>query len=340
MQEPVAVCHEGLQLMQAEMARQCGDALASMDSNAALARAAAESARTTGRVVLYGIGGSHYVNRSVEPLYRELGLDCRALGASEALMSPLPDVPRTAMVVSQSGESGEILDLLARPPGQERRFGITLEGGSTLARRAEAALVGAGGTEHAFAATRSIVVTLALHAAILGALGMAQDAFRTVLAADAPADTAAVDVALADCDVVAFAGRHVLQGIAESGALSMMELARVPTIGWEGGQFRHGPFEFLRPGLGILLLRSAGVDGPGVAPIASACVAAGCTVAVFDSSGEAPLPGCLTVTLPRNAGLAAGLSMLLSFQPLNIAVARRRVAERIGTPVRTSKVTV
>ena len=332
--------HEGLRLMQAEMARQCRDALASMDGNGAAARAAAEAMRATGRVVLYGIGGSHYVNRAVEPLYRELGLDCRALGASEALMSPLPDFPRAAVIVSQSGESGEIVELLSCPAGRERRFGITLEAGSTLARAAGAALVGAGGTEHAFAATRSIIVTLALHAAILEALGLPQDAFRAVLSADAPADTAAVDAALVGCDVVAFAGRHVLQGIAQSGALSMMELARVPTIGWEGGQFRHGPFEFLRPGLGILLLRSAGVDAPGVAPLVTACVEAGCTTVVFDASGETPLPGCLTVTLPRNAGLAAGLSMLLAFQPLNIAVARRRVSGRIGTPVRTSKVTV
>ena len=332
--------HEGLRLMAAEMARQRQDALASMDGGVAAAQAAAASARRTGRVVLYGIGGSHYVNRSVEPLYRELGLDCRAMNASEALMAPLPDVARTALIVSQSGESGEIVELLARPAGKEVRFGLTLEAGSTLARSSQAVLVGAGGTEHAFAATRSIVVCLALHAAVLEALGAPQDALRAVLAADGAPDIAAADAALAACDVVAFAGRHVLAGIAGSGALSMMELARVPTIGWEGGQFRHGPFEFLRPGLGIVLLRSAGVDGPGVPPLAAACVRAGCTTIVFDASGEAALPACLTVALPRNAGLAAGVSMLLGFQPLNIAVAGRRVAGPIGTPVWTSKVTV
>jgi fructoselysine-6-P-deglycase FrlB-like protein len=291
-------------------------------------------------MVLYAMGGSHYVNAVVEPLYRDCGIDCRALLASDVLMAPLPDAPRTALIVSQSGESGEIVDLLARPAGAEERYGLTLNAGSTLGTGTRGTLIAAGGPEYAFAATRSIILTIALHATVLEALGHPQHALRAAFASARPAEIAAVGDALAVCDVVVFVGRHAMSGVAQSGALSMMELARVPTIGLEAGQFRHGPYEMLRPGLGIVLLRSAGADGAGIASIAASTVAAGCATVVFDASGEAALPGCVTLPLPRAVGLAAAAQMLLAFQPLNIAVACRRIAEGVGTPLRTSKVTV
>ena len=54
--------------------------------------------------------------------------------------------------------------------GTQHTFGLTLEGSSSLAKAAPS-LVGAGGTELAFAATRSLTVSFALHLAILAALG-------------------------------------------------------------------------------------------------------------------------------------------------------------------------
>ena len=48
-------------------------------------------------------------------------------------------------------------------------YGMTLEPHSTLTR-ALPSLVGSGGAEVAFAATRSLMVTLALHLAILAGL--------------------------------------------------------------------------------------------------------------------------------------------------------------------------
>ncbi|WP_448664100.1 hypothetical protein ACG3SL_05315 [Sphingomonas sp. CJ20] len=134
----------GLALLRAEMARQCRDALATLDASGAVAAEIAASIRATGRLILYAMGGSQHVNRIVEPLYRELGVDCRSMIASEALMAPLPDSRRTALIASQSGRSGEIRALLATPAGAEERFGLTLEPGSTLARAARAVIVAEG----------------------------------------------------------------------------------------------------------------------------------------------------------------------------------------------------
>ena len=332
--------HEGLRRMQAEMARQCADALATLTETAPAAAEAARGIRSTGAVALCAMGGSHHVNAIAAPLYRSLGFDARAWTASELLSAPLPSARRAMLIVSQSGRSGEIVQLLGSPAGADERFALTLDGASPLAKGCKAAFVAHGGPEQAFAATRSITLTLAMHGAILDALGRSATALRHVFEAGAAPSMSEADETLAGCDAVIFAGYGAMTGVASSAALSMMELARVPTIGFEGGQFRHGPFEVLRPGLGVVLFRSAGEDEALAAALAAASIEAGCATIVVDASGAAAVEGCLTVCLPRNEGLAAAASMLLAMQPLNIAAARRRIAKDIGTPLRTSKVTV
>lgn len=332
--------HEGLRRMQAEMDRQCADALATLDAVREAASVAAASARRSGSIVLAAMGGSHHVNVVVAPLYRELGLDCRAHVASELLSAPLPDFPHTMLIASQSGRSGEIVELVGRPAGRSERFALTLEGDSALARACQAALVAHGGPEHAFAATRSITLTLAMHGAILEALGASQSALRAVFEAGESPSIEAAEQVLADGEAILFAGYGTMAGAASSAALAMMELARVVTVGFEGGQFRHGPLEVLRPGLGVVLLRSAGSDRALVRALAQATLEAGCATVVADASGEAPIPGATTVALPKNTGLAAATSALLALQPLSIAMARRRVSGDVGTPLRTSKVTI
>ena len=160
----------GLELIEVERARQHRDALASFEGAAAPAARVAESLRRTGRLLLIGMGGSHFVARVAEPAYRARGIDATAVVASELLAAPFPDLPRTAILTSQSGGSGEVLQYLDRPAGREERFAITLEASSALARRIPA-LTGVGGTERAFAATRSLMICLGLHAAVIAALG-------------------------------------------------------------------------------------------------------------------------------------------------------------------------
>ena len=76
----------------------------------------------------------------------------------------------TAMVTSQSGESAEVLRWFAEERAPRDSFGLTMEPTSSLANLVPC-LIGAGGSEIPFAATRSLTVTLALHAAVLQHLG-------------------------------------------------------------------------------------------------------------------------------------------------------------------------
>ncbi|MDG4895944.1 MULTISPECIES: SIS domain-containing protein [unclassified Mesorhizobium] len=326
----------GLLAIDREMARQHQDALASFENNSDVAARVATSIGKTGRLVLLGMGASHAVARAVEPLYRARGIDAIALPLSEQLGQPLPLTGKTVIVTSQSGESAEVLRWFAETGDRAETFGLTLEAGSFLGRTVPC-LVGAGGTELAFAATRSLTVTFALHLAILAALG--DDPAAALAALKAP-EAIAIDAALAalgNVVTVVTSGRS-LQGVAEALALGLTELSRLPCYSLEGGQLRHGPMEMLGPKIGIVLFRDNDPTADLVTAMAVSVVEAGAPLIVFDASGKAPVSGAVTLAFKPATGLAAIFAILPVAQRLMIAFADSRV-ENAGTPVRTTKIT-
>lgn len=325
----------GLIAIEAEMARQGADALASFGLAHAGAAEVAASLRSTGKVVLLGMGASHAVNRAVEPLYRSLGFDAVAIPVSEQLGSPLPLTGKTVMIASQSGESAEVIRWLNTARGGDV-FGFTLDGNSTLGRSAPC-LVAAGGPEVAFAATRSLTLTLALHLAVLAQLGHDPAPALDAVSRTATPDVAAAVAEFSGVTAIVASGRR-LQGVAEAAALGLCELSRVPSFALEGGQLRHGPMEMMGPHLGVVLFRGDEAEAGLVAGMATSARQAGAHVVVFDCSGQPPVPGVTTVELPRAAGAAAIFAVLPAMQRFMLGFAATRVAD-VGTPCRSSKIT-
>lgn len=326
----------GLAAIDREMARQHSDAIASFQDNAVMATKIAASIRRSGRLLLLGMGGSHAVGRAVEPLYRAHGIDAIALPLSEQLGQPLPLAGRTVLVTSQSGESAEVVRWFAEAGAVSDTFGLTLESASFLARTVPC-LVGAGGSELAFAATRSLTVTFALHVAILAALG--DDPVAALAALDAPETVDIHDAlaALGTVTTVVTSGRR-LQGLAEALALGLTELSRLPCFSLEGGQLRHGPMEMLGPLTGVILFRGSDPTAELVTAMAVSVVEAGAPLVIFDSSGQVPVTGAVTLSFKPASGLAAIFAMLPVAQRLMIAFADARV-DNAGTPVRSTKIT-
>lgn len=319
-----------------EMARQRKDALSSFTDAEDRAAAVAASIRRTGRLLLLGMGASHGLNRAVEPLYRAHGADAVALPLSEQLDQPLSTIGRTAIVTSQSGESAEVVRWLTLAhPGAEV-FGLTMDAGSTLGRSLPS-LIGAGGVETAFAATRSTFVGVALHAAVLAALGTDPAAFLRVVRAPEDPDIAEAAKALKGVRSIVTSARR-LQGLAEVLALGLTELSRVPCFALECGQFRHGPMEMLGPEVGAVFLRAADATGDLVRGLAEAVAATGAPTLVLDASGRPPATGAVTVDAGRQDGIAALAAILPISQRLMIGFAAARVADA-GVPVRSQKIT-
>lgn len=324
----------GLDLLEAEMARQQAEASQSFTNNRSMAKRIAEAAAKPGRLLLVGMGASHYANRIVEPCYRRLGIDAWAITAAEFLRFPPPG-DSTVMLVSQSGESGEIFQILNQKHrlGQNA-FGLTLDAASTLGR-ALPCLAGVGGGEIAFAATRSLTVTLALHAAVLAALEPQNKEAGEAFEWPALPNVGKALRALAPASTIVVSGTGALRGLAEANALMVTELARMPAFGFEFGQFRHGPLELLSPQVGVLILRDRTDDAGG---LSSTAFAAGCPTVVFDCSGKAALPGVATVAFAPAEGLRAAMSMLPALQRLIVDLSAQKV-ERVGEPVRSTKIT-
>lgn len=327
---------EGLLAIDREMVRQHADSLASFEASAELAARIAAALRQRKRLVLLGIGGSHAVNRMAEIEYRALGISAHALSLSEQLYSPMDLGEAVVLITSQSGESAEVHRVLAALSGHAACYGITLEPNSALAH-AVPSLVGAGGTELAFAATRSLLVTLALHLGILAALGLDAAPALESLRLKPKLDVNEAVKLLRSCKAVVFSGR-TLRGLAEAVALSTMELARMPACALEGGQFRHGPLEMLGPELGAVLFCADEPAVPQAAALARDTVAGGSPTLIFDSSGSDEIRGDLILRLPKASGLAAMFAMLPTAQRLAIGLAGQRISD-VGVPLRTTKIT-
>jgi fructoselysine-6-P-deglycase FrlB-like protein len=326
----------GLVAIEHEMARQAADARATFENARPTAEQIAASLRKTGQLVLLGMGGSHAVGRGVEPFYRALGIDAVTLPLSEQLGTPLRTEGKTILVTSQSGESAEVLRWFAEGGATADTFGLTLEEDATLARTVPS-LIGAGGSELAFAATRSLTVTFAQHLAILAALGEDPAPALATLAAPAVSSLEPALAAFAPVRSVVTSGR-LLRGLAEAIALGVAELSRLPAFALEGGQLRHGPMEMLGPDVGILQFRSDETTAGLVAVLSADAAAAGSPVVVLDSSGAEPAPGTVTVAVPKASGIAAIFALLPLAQRFMVAFAASRIAD-VGTPRRSTKIT-
>ena len=326
----------GIVAVELEMARQFTDALLSFDQNRARAKEIADSLRQTGQLLLLGMGGSHFVGRQAEHWYRAAGIDAIALPLSEQLGAPLRTNGRTVLLASQSGESAEVVRWLAKEDSDRHSFGLTLSPRSTLGTSLPS-LVGAGGMEMAYAATRSLTISFALHLAVLNALAVDVAPALDIMRSPQRVEIRSALDALSKVGALVTSGRS-LHGLAEALALGLTELARLPVVPLEGGQLRHGPMEALGPGVGVILFRSADETSDLVSGLARSVVEAGSPTIVFDASGDPPVPGAAMIAFPRANGPAAVFAMLPATQRLMIEFATARLSDA-GTPRRSAKIT-
>lgn len=325
-----------LDQLRLEMADTGVDAVATWRTCTDAAAEAAAVAKSAGRLILLGMGGSHWMNCAAVPHYRAVGLDATAEVLSSFMRMPSPVRP-AVFLTSQSGESGEVVRFLDSSRDPRAIFGLTLAPRSTLARRTRA-LVGEGGQEKSYAATRSLIVTLAIHARILGHLGLDTEDFEAALETEVDVDLGAAVGRLRHCENAVIVARGAAQGMAEGAALSFMELARIPVLALEAGQFRHGPFEMIDRATAIIMLRGPGPEGDNIDGLARECLQFGLQPIIFDFSGEAPVEDCINVVLSRRSGLAATATLLPILQRAIVDAAAVMVANP-GAPMRSTKVT-
>lgn len=117
--------------------------------------------------------------------------------------------------------------------------------------------------------------------------------------------------------------------MAAMGALGVIELARIPALAYELGQFRHGPPELLTPQVGVVLF------GP---PVLTPYLA-DTTARIREVCGSAGTPLVTLTPGPADRrSLEAWICLCPAVQNLVVDFAVQRVAD-VGEPVRSGKVT-
>jgi glucosamine--fructose-6-phosphate aminotransferase (isomerizing) len=274
------------------------------------------------RVVFTGMGSSHFAGM---PTWRSVcatGRSAWSIDTGQLLDSPELITPKTLLIAtSQSGASGEIVELLNRIQGRSIApgvlVGITNDESSPLAQAADLNLPLHSGPE-ATVSTKSYLNTLGVHRYIAGVFTgenpaavveeILQTAATVAHAIESSDLNEVATAALAyDHYRVAMVARRDDSATALYAALITKEASKVAAEGFVGGQFRHGPFELAGEGLTVLLfgLRADRPD-ESLRRLAADLIATGSSVLVV---GDDEIPGARTVQAPGRfslEGLATG----------------------------------
>jgi glucosamine--fructose-6-phosphate aminotransferase (isomerizing) len=292
--------------------------------------------RNFDRVVLTGMGASHY---SALPAWRRLtamGIPAWRLSTSEILDSPgLLTAGTLLWITSQSGRSGEVVALLERLgnglPRPRLIVGITNDAESPLAAASDALVALHSGVESTVS-TKTYLNSLAAHHLLLTRIsaGRMQPAVDTILAAADELETLAMipdrvkaiaaGVMTSDSPRIALIGAADHAASALVGALVIKEAAKLAAEGFTGGEFRHGPLELAGPGLTAVLF-TASDDGASLRQLSADLQQTGSfTIEV------GPGPGAAREHILTRA--SSGLSQLMAdakfTQSLSVELARAR----------------
>lgn len=284
------------------------------------------------RIVLTGMGSSHYAAYST---WRTL------LGTYPTWWVPTSELldtldlvdERTLLwITSQSGASGEVVELLNRVDAGVRPHTIlatTNEPDSPLGQRADVLLEICCGDEYTVT-TKSYVNTCVVHAAaartLVGqssapVLDEARDlppVIQSIL--EDPLPSAAVE-ALTSAQTIAMVGGVVGGITAQTGALITKEASKVAAEGYVGGAFRHGPFEMAgRPELAVVIFTAdAAQTSSSLRQLSDDLVARGTRVVTV---GPDRWPGTINVPTPDGGELTQLVTGILRVQQFTVALAR------------------
>lgn len=302
--------------------------------------------RTVQRVVLTGMGTSWHALYPLHLALTNAGQDSYWIETSELLLAfePLRRPDTLLVVVSQSGESAEIVALLRGTHTFGYVVGITNNPHSTLGHAAGTVLPMCAGDESTVSCKTYVATLAVLHglAAVLTLSNLpgAVAELRTVVPAmrrylaQLDEHVAALANWVAGNRVVFVTGRGVSLATAGTGGLILKEATRQPAEGMSCAAFRHGPLEMVSDQVLVLVCAGDGSTAALHRQLKADIIRAGGRAAFF-SAREASAP---VFTLPEVATPLLPLVEILPVQMLSLAIAARDGREA-GRFERATKIT-
>jgi glucosamine--fructose-6-phosphate aminotransferase (isomerizing) len=315
-------------------------------------REAAGASRT---IVFTGMGSSY---DACYPAVNDLagrGVPAILVDTAELLhfRRPILTAQTLAVVVSQTGESAEIVKLAIEIAKQRLRpFVVSITNGlaNDLARRADVRLDTWAG-EEAGPSTRTFAAAMATLSGIARLLAgdsveTAVDRTRTAaegaalsaerLLEDPQAVAADLESWHGNRDVMALIGRGPARAAAEMGALVLKE-SGVMAESFEAGAFRHGPLELAGPDMTAIVLATEPETRRLDLGLAADLVTTGANVLVVTPDGEAPKGARSVATGYLDRALLSAVSIVpVQLLAWKLAQTRGRTP---GQYTRASKIT-
>jgi fructoselysine-6-P-deglycase FrlB-like protein len=192
------------------------------------------------RVAVAGCGTSWFMAQSYAAAREQAGLgETDAFSASE--MHRLEGYDRV-LVLSRSGTTTEVLDLLDALPSQVPTCAVTADPTTPVMDAADAAVVLQFADEQSVVQTRFATSALALLLAHLG-----EDLAAAVTDAER-AIAEPLDRGIVAAEQFTFLGQGWTVGLAHEAALKMREAAGAWTESYPAMEYRHGPISITGPG--------------------------------------------------------------------------------------------
>jgi len=297
------------------------------------------------RVVLTGMGASFHALHPLNLTLTARGLCTLMIETSELIhhAPTLLNCGTLVVVVSQSGQSAEVVELLKRAPGRMSLVGVTNTAGSPLAQGSDVTLLTRAGDEFSVS-SKTYVAALAALAWLADALA-GQDSQSTIAALDSAIDSMTKYLAgwrqhvealckeLASVRSLFLVGRGSSLAAVGMGALIIKESAHFAAEGLSSAAFRHGPLEMVAPGVFVLVYAGAEPTVELNIRLAEDIRAAGGQAALVGSTPH-PEP----YALPPIPEVARPLVELLPAQMASLALAKLSGHEP-GQFVRATKIT-
>lgn len=222
------------------------------------------------RVVLTGMGSSYHALHPIFLTLTDRGIHSQMIETSELIhFAPkLLSSDTLVIVVSQSGQSAEILQLLTLTGDRIPMIAVTNTHESLLAKRADTIILTRAGTEHSVSCKTYVTALAAL--TVLGELLTNRDPRKII--ADLHSTAAAMAQYLVHWDDYVEAAIHEMEGIryvtyvgrgpslaaAGTGGLITKEAAHFPAEGMSSAAFRHGPLEMISSEIFVLVYEGIG----------------------------------------------------------------------------------
>lgn len=286
--------------------------------------------------IFTGLGASFHAAWIAGLHLQHLGFPALCIEASD-LVNYTPAMLRdgaTVICISQSGSSGEVVELARRMPAGARLIAITNNPGSELANAAAVTLPLMAGAE-TLIASKTLTNTLALLWLVVRQWGGIADGHELdtleILAArveDRLADTRGADRLVATLDPdrgLMFVGHGPHAATARHASMMLAEWPKVPSQAFGLAAFRHGFIEAVAPDLGVVALAS-GSQRASVERLASELAEYGARVLLLDQGvvrGGADVP---RTSAPLDEFLAPVLD-IITLQHLAVRLAEDRGVE-------------